>query len=285
MILVTGAGGTVGSELVRQLEKAGAKFRAAFHTEAKAKAAREKGVDAVLIDYQKPETLRAALEGVDKLFLLSNGGQIQFDMETNAVKAAKESGLKHVVKLSVFGAEEEEFLFAKKIHRPIEKAIQKSGLAWTFLRPNGFMQNMANFNGPTIKSQGAFYSSVGEARMSHVDVRDVAAVGVKALTEPGHESKAYTLTGPEGLSYPQMAEKLSKATGRKINYVNLAPDQLKQGLLGAGVPDAYADLLLDLERYYLAEKASAVTRDVRKVTGRDPIKFDQYAKDNASAFA
>jgi uncharacterized protein YbjT (DUF2867 family) len=277
MILVTGAGGTVGSEVVRQLQAAGAKFRAAFHSGAKAEAARAKGVDAVVIDYNRPETLNAALQGVDKLFLLSGGAP---DQEINAVEAAKGAGVKHIVKLSVIGADEEAFSFAK-LHRTAEKAIENSGLAWTFLRPNGFMQNLVTYSGGTIRAQGAFYSSVGDARISHVDVRDIAAVAVKALTEPGHEGSAYTLTGPEALTYDEIAEMIAKASGRGVNYVNLSDADLKQGLLGAGMPEPYADAYLDLMRHYRTGAPAKVTDDVRRVTGSDARTFEDYARDNA----
>ncbi|HEX9162915.1 MAG TPA: SDR family oxidoreductase [Thermoanaerobaculia bacterium] len=283
MILVTGAGGTVGSELVRQLQAAGVPFRAAYNHAEKAKAAKTKGIDAVVIDFNRPETLRDALRGIDKMFLLLGGAPDQTQLELNAVNAAKAAGVKHIVKLSVWGAEGEQFSFAK-IHRPVEKAIEQSGMAWTFLRPNGFMQNMANYNAGSIKSQGAFYGSIGDAKISHVHVKDIAAVALKALTEAGHERKAYTLSGPEALSYSEVAEKLSKAAGREVKYVNLSDEQLKGGMVGAGVPAPYADALIDLNRYYRGNTASEVTSDVKKVTGRDPIRFDQYARENKDAF-
>lgn len=283
MILVTGAGGTVGSEVVSQLQSAGAKFRAAYHSPDKARAAKAKGIDAVVIDYNKPETLRDALHGADKLFLLSAGGDVQIEQETRAIEAAKAAGVKHIVKLSVWGAESEAFSFAK-IHRAAEKAIEKSGLAWTFLRPNGFMQNMENYNAATIKGQGAFYGGIGSTKVSHVHVKDIAAVAVKALTEPGHENKAYSLSGPEALSYDEIAQKISKAAGRDVKYVDLPDDQLRGGMLGAGVPAQYADALIDLNHYYRRNSASRVTDDVKRVTGRAPISFEQYAKESAGAF-
>ena len=276
MILVTGAGGTVGSEVVRQLQAAGAKFRAAYHSASKAEAARAKGIDAVLIDYNRPETLSAAMQGAEKLFLLSNGIPEQ---EINAVNAAKAAGVKHIVKLSVIGAQEEAFSFAK-VHRAIEKAIEGSGLAWTFLRPNGFMQNMVTYSGDSIRAQGAFYSSVGDARIAHVDVRDIAAVAVKALTEAGHEGKAYTLTGPSALTYTEIAEKISSASGRNVSYVNLSDADLKQGLLGSGMPEPYADAYLDLMRHYRTDELAKTTDDVRRVTGRDARTFDEFAKES-----
>lgn len=284
MILVTGAGGTVGSEVVEQLRRAGAKFRAAFHSDEKVKAANAKGIDAVKIDFDRPESLRDALRGVEKVFLLSGSAPNQAEQETNVVKVAKEAGVRHIVKLSVIDADKERFVFGR-IHRAAEKAVEQSGVPWTFLRSNGFMQNFVNYDGETIRSQGAIYGASGDGKVALVDVRDIAAVAVKSLTEPGHEGKTYNLTGPEALSHAQAAEKISKATGKKISYVDLTPDQLKQGMAGAGVPEGYADALLDLHAFYKRGEGSAQANDVKRVTGREPRTFDEYARENASAWA
>ena len=134
-------------------------------------------------------------------------------------KRRRRLGVRHIVKQSVMGAAEEAYSLAN-IHRPVEKAIEGSGLAWTFLRPNSFMQNAVTFMAQTIRAEGAFYSASGQARISHVDVRDIAAVAVMALTAPGHEGKIHTLSGPEALTYDDMADELSKALGRDIRHIS-----------------------------------------------------------------
>lgn len=277
MILITGAGGTVGSEIAKQLEAAGVPFRAAFHTASKATKD-----NSVVIDFNDPASLRAAMQGVDKLFLVANGAN-QVEMETNAVEAAKAAGVKHIVKLSVIRAEEDSYSFAH-VHRAAEKAIEASGLAWTHLRPNGFMQNLHNYMIGTIKDHGAFYSSIGDTKIAHVDVRDIAAVAVKALTEPGHESKAYTLTGPEGLTYDEIASKLTAAAGREIRHVKVGDADVKGGMMQSGAPEAYADAFLDLQRFYRTGAAANATDDIRRVAGREPHTFDDYARDHAQHF-
>ena len=282
MICVTGAGGTVGSEVIKQLKSAKAPFRAAYFSKEKVEAARARGIDAVMIDYNRPETLRVAFQGIDKLFLLGPSAPNQTQLELNVVEAAKAGRVRHIVKLSVWGADQEAFVLAK-VHRSVEKVIESSGIAWTFIRPNGFMQNIVNYMGGTIKSEGAFYSAIGEAKISHVNVHDIAAVAVKTLTEPGHEGKAYTLSGPQALTYADIATELSKVLRRSISHISLSPSDLKTGMLTAGSPEEYADKLLDLERYYREEQASRITNDIKQVTGRDPIRFEQYARDSASS--
>lgn len=282
MILVTGAGGTVGSEVIKQLEAEKVPFRTAYFSKGKADAARARGIDAVRIDYDRPETLRAVFQGSDKLFLLGPSAPNQTQLELNAVEAAKAAGVRHIVKLSVWGAAEEAFAFAR-VHRPVEKAIESSGIAWTFLRPNGFMQNVVTYMGETIKAVGAFYTAVGDAKMSHIDVRDIAGVAVKALTERGHEGKAYTLSGPEALTYAEMASELSQVLGRSVRHISLSPADLKSGFLAAGIPEETAEWLLDLDRYYREGHASRITDDIRQVTGRDPRRFAQYARDFAAS--
>ena len=283
MILVTGAGGTVGSELVKRLSNSGAKFRAAYNSPQKVERAKRDGLDATGIDYAKSNTVAAALKGVDHLFLLSAGGAGQTVAEIGVVSEAKKAGVRHIVKLSVWGADGEAFSFAK-IHRPVERAIEASGLGFTFLQPNGFMQNVDNFFAPTIRTQGAFYMPSRGCRVSHVDVRDIAAVAVKALTGPGHEGKAYRLSGPEGLTYAEIAARLSKAIGKTVNYVDIPDADFKKGAMAAGMPEAYADALLSLIHYYEDDHASQVSPDVERVTGKKPIDFDQFARDHAGAF-
>jgi uncharacterized protein YbjT (DUF2867 family) len=280
MIAVTGAGGTVGSEVVRQLQAAGAPFRAACFSATSAEAARARGLDVVRIDYGRPETLRAGFEGCEVLFLIGPNLLDQTALEIAAVDAAKAAGVRRIIKQSVMGAADEGYSLAH-VHRPVEKAIESSGLAWTFLRPNSFMQNVITFMAPTIRAQSAFYSASGDARVSHVDVRDIAAVAVQALSDPAHEGRAYTLTGPEALTYDEMAAALSTKLGRTITHVSLAPEELRGGMLAEGMPEPIADRMLDLERYFREGRGSVTTEDVKQVTGRDPGSFSAWLGDHA----
>lgn len=283
MILITGAGGTVGGELVKKLRASGTRFRAGYYSAKKTEEAKQAGEDGIAIDFAKPETLRPALEGVDKVFLISGNAPNQTELELNVVSESKKAGVRHIVKSSVWGAESEAFSFAK-VHRPVEKGIEASGMAYTFLRPNGYMQNMSNFYADTIRAQGAFYLPAPGARVSHVDVRDIAAVAARVLTERGHEGKAYDLSGPEALTNSQIAEKLSAATGKKITYVSLSDAEFKKAMIESGAPSAAADAVIELFHYYISGQASRISPAVRQITGHDPISFDQYAKDYVAIF-
>ena len=280
MILVTGSSGTVGTEVLKQLSANGTKVRAAYRSRPPS----TPGVEAARVDLSTGEGLDAAMAGCEAVFLLSGGIPDQTEAEVRGVEAAKRAGVRRLVKLSVMGAEGEDFSFAR-IHRPVERAVESSGMAYTFLRPNGFMQNFVTYDRDAIKATGAFYYPCGEAKISHVDARDIAAVAVAALTARGseHDRKAYTLTGPEALTFGQCAEKLSAAADKTIRYVSPPVEEYRRMLTGAGVPAEYAEQLIDLSRYYVAGKPSRVTTAVRDVTGRDPIRFDQFARENAAA--
>lgn len=144
------------------------------------------------------------------------------------------------------------------------------------------MQNTVTFMSDTIRAESVFYSASGQGRIGHVDVQDLAAVAVKALTEPNHDGKAYTLTGPQALSYDELANELSTALRRPIRHVNLDPSNLKAGMLAQGVLEEIADRLLDLDRFYREGQASGITNDIKQVTGRDPRRFAEYARETAA---
>lgn len=282
MICITGAGGTVGSEVVKHLQSAHQTFRLAYFSHEKAEAARTRGLEAVVIDYNLPDTLKGAFGGCDQLFLLGPNTLDQTVLELNAVEAAKSNGVRHVVKQSVMGAAKESYSLAK-VHRPIEKAIESSGLAWTFLRPNSFMQNVVTFMSETIRSEDVFYSASGDAKISHVDVRDIAAVATQALTGRNHEGRAYTLTGSEALSYDEIAKVLSVELGRTIKHVSLSPSDLQKGMLAEGMPDQLTDRMLDLERYFRENRASYISDDIKLVTGADPRSFRDFLHEAVSS--
>lgn len=282
MILVTGASGTVGSEVLRQLKQAGTPTRAGFNNPENVAKGKAQGQEAVRLDYTDRASVAAAVQGVDKVFLLGANTPTQVEDESRVAEEAKKAGVKHLVKLSVLDADEEGYIFARW-HRAIEKNIDALGLDRTFVRANGFMQNFVTYYGGTIRSQNAFYLPNGDARISHIDVRDLAAVIVATLTKSGHEGQVYEVTGPEALSGNDVAAKLSAALGRKISYVDIPMDAFRQGALGAGMPAFIVDGLADLQRYYVEGKAAHISPDVEKVTGRKPGTFDQFARDCAAA--
>ena len=284
MILVTGAGGTTGREVVRALTQKGGKFRAFFHSEEKARRAAEAGLDAVTGDFEKPETVRRALMGITKIFLLSPGTPDLAAREAAVAAEAKAAGVEHLVKLSVWRASEEGFQFARW-HRQAEKAIESSGIPFTFLRPNSFMQNVVTYFLSGIRDRQAILLPAGQARISAIDVRDIAEVAVRMLSGPGHQGRAYDLSGPESLSYAQVAATLSVVLGKRINYVDVPEAEAGRAMLEQGAPEWMAEAFLDLQRYGRQGLASDVLGSVQQILGRKATSFERFARDHVRAFA
>lgn len=279
MILVTGSGGTVGSEVVKELTKRGAPVRAAYRS----RPPTTPGVQAARVDLTTGEGLDAAVRDVTAVFLLVGEVEDQVAAETRVVEAAQRAGARRIVKLSVLGAETDSYSFAH-IHRAVERFIEASGIAYTFLRPGSFMQNFATYYRDMIVNQDAIYLPLGDAREAHVDARDIARVAAAALTRDGHAGKAYDLLGPAPLGYDEAAAKISAVAGRTIRYVPIADDDYRKTMTGAGVPGPYLDQMLELFRYIRAGKFPKSATAIKNVTGRDPIAFDQFARDYADAW-
>jgi uncharacterized protein YbjT (DUF2867 family) len=287
-ILVTGASGNIGSEVVKQLLSNAPEVstKAAIHSSQNIKKVKyDDRVKIIQIDYNQPETVREALSGVDKLFLLTPDVPNAADLASNVVIEAKKAGIKQIVKQSVMGAALEADVGTMRLHRQAEKFIEQSGIPFTFLRPNEFMQNFINFHSPSIKGNNAFYVPLEDAKVSLVDVRDIAAVAVKSLIdEDKHKNKTYLITGPEALSYHQVAEILSNTTGRKINYVNISDEEAREAMKDIGMSDWLINTVSELSEYFRKGKASEISSAVEEVTGNKPISFSQFAKDYAEAF-
>ena len=283
MILVTGPTGNNGSAIVRELLARGARLRGMVRDIDKARREVPQDVELVQGDLDKPETLGPALEGVEKVMLLSSADARLTERETRLVEAAKETGVRHVAKFSVIGAGDAEPVGFGRWHGPVEAAIRNSGLSWTFLRPNVFMDNLLWFSS-SIKEDGTFRLPLAQAAVSVVDTRDIASVAARVLTEEGHEGKAYTVTGPQALSYGRMAEILSAATGRTVRYVAISLAEHHARLVAAGMPAAYADAEVSLDGA-LANGFGHETSDaVSAVLGRSARTFEAFASDHAAAF-
>jgi uncharacterized protein YbjT (DUF2867 family) len=283
MILVTGATGNIGAELARQLSGGKQRVRAFVRNRSHARAIAHLGLELVEGDFNKPETFLPALDNVDRLFLLIPSSSAVEQQQRNFVDAAKRANVRHIVKLSQLAADEHAPGRFQRYHGAIEKLILKSGMAYTFLRPNLFMQGLLNFRS-TISAQGTFYAPAGNARVSVVDVRDIAATAAKALTESGHEGQIYDLTGPEPLTHAEMAAQLSQALGKSVEFVDISPEVMRQALLSLGMPVWQAYGLVEDYDHYRRGEAAAVTSTVRDLTGREATSFSQFARDYAARF-
>ena len=281
MILVTGATGTVGSEVVEQLLAAGHPVRVLTrHPEKAARYA--SSVEIAQGDLANPESLTAAFAGVDKAFLLATGPELA-KLEGHAIEVAKKAGVKHLVKLSAAGAELDPGIAIGRWHRESEKNLEESGMAWTILRPGAFDSNALAW-AAAIKDKGMVFHVTGNGKGTPIDPRDIAAVAVAALTTPGHEGKIYELTGPEALTTAEMVAKISKALGKPIQAIDAPEAAARSGMLAQGMPLVMVEAILELMALVRAGYRDKPTAVVEEVLGRPARTFDAWLQEHVTAF-
>ena len=277
MILVIGGRSKIGAALIGDLLARGQPVRALVRTGESA-GTLPAGAEAVTGDLADEGSLVTAMEGVEKVFLLSSPHSQAVSWHRNAIDAARRTQVQLLVRSSILGADREspaEFITA---HTVSDRYLEDSGLPHVIVRPNLFLQNIPESTIPSIDASGTLYLDAGEARISMVDTRDVAAVAAAVLTQPGHAGAHYDVTGPEALSYADVAAKLTSAIRRRISYVAAPDDTVREALLGAGLNEWFATALVGLYQDYRRSGtdgyAARVTSTVERLTGRPPRSLD-----------
>ena len=277
MILVIGGRSKIGAALIGDLLARGERVRALVRA-GEAAGTLPAGAEAVTGDLADEGSLVTAMEGVEKVFLLSSPHSQAVSWHRNAIDAARRTQVQLLVRSSILGADREspaEFITA---HTVSDRYLEDSGLPHVIVRPNLFLQNIPESTIPSIDASGTLYLDAGEARISMVDTRDVAAVAAAVLTQPGHAGAHYDVTGPEALSYADVAAKLTNAMRRRISYVAAPDDTVREALLGAGLNEWFATALVGLYQDYRRSGtdgyAARVTSTVERLTGRPPRSLD-----------
>lgn len=278
--LVIGATGTVGSAIVRQLAGQKQPVRAATRRP-EAYEAPHAHVDAVAFEYTNASTYAPALEGAERIFMLAPPDMQAYGHLVPFLDAAADAGVKQVVLMTAMGVEHAP---PEVPLRQAELHLQELDVAATIVRPGWFMQNFLTYWRGMIESDGIMRLPAGNAATSFVDARDIAAVSVAALTEAGHAGHAYTVTGPEALTYHEAAEVLSEAWSRDIRYEPVSDETAFALFTSAGLDADYAEMLVGLFQGVRAGQAAAVSPDVEQVTGRPPHALHQFASDMTDAW-
>jgi uncharacterized protein YbjT (DUF2867 family) len=278
MILVTGATGHVGKELVQQLFQTGKPVRVLTRDERKV-AHLDQTIERAVGDFDHAETLDRAMQGVERLFLVTD----ETRHDQNAIEAAKRSGVQHVVKLSTKEVLWPDLLPIGKWNLEREQLIQDSGLHWTFLRPGQFSTNALVWANSVKKANTVFFPG-GKGRSAPIDPYDIAAVAAHALTEPGHEGQSYLLAGPELLTTAQQVDILGKVLGKPLRYVNVPLFIARVFMLRAGMKPELADGLVKLARVVRTGKMEQLTSTVQDVTGQAPRSFETWCRNQIAVF-
>jgi len=283
MILITGATGRVGGATLRQLTNRGLAVRALVRSSEKAALVASPLVETVIGDLAQPRSLEAALDGVTAALLVSPLDPRQVELQGNFIDAARRAGRVHVVKISGLGTALGSPVRSGHWHAQTETYLADSGLPFTHLRPPFFMQNILRF-APAIRANGAFVGSLKQGKVAMIDVDDIAAVAATALTTSAHAGKAYALTGPEALSYPDVAERLSRVLGRTVVYQDVPLETMRQRLLASGMPVWHVDVQVDFSTALSAGHAAIVTNTVEAVTGTPARTFEQFIREHVELF-
>jgi uncharacterized protein YbjT (DUF2867 family) len=285
-VLVVGATGNIGKEIVTLLAReSGVRVVVGSRDAAKARDQFQSSpeVHAVELDANRPETLQPALQGVDTVILVNPMSPAMGQQCRTLAKAAREAGVKHLVRSSLIGTGEPEPIIEAEWHGEADQAIADSGIPFTLLRPNQYFQNFISArNAQTIRGEGTLALPLGMSRVSNIDTRDIAEIAVRVAVAAGseHHGKAYVLTGPEASTMTEVAQAIGDALGKSVRYAAADPEAFRQRLLGAGLPAAIVDGIAGWFAYCRAGRAERVTADAEKLLGRKPRTLRQFAQDH-----
>jgi uncharacterized protein YbjT (DUF2867 family) len=283
-ILVTGATGNVGSAVLGNLGTTDVNLRTLAHDEAKAQSIKDRGVEVVVGDFLEPETLIPALQGVSTVLLITPIHPEQVTQASNVIKAAKESGNDpRIVRLSVHQASHEAPSRNSRQHAQIEDELISSGLPYTLLRPQSFMQNTL-VTARTVASEGKIYQPFKDGKLGMIDAWDIGEVAAKVLTEEGHEGAVYTLTGPAAISFYEVAEVLSEVLGKEVRYVDISLEDAKRAMLNMGLSEWRADVLIEYAKAHSEGYSDFTTEDVEQLTGHPATSYKEFATDFERVF-
>ena len=277
--LVLGGSGTVGSSIVDSLVHEGRRVRATTHR--KSAVGERDGLTRVYLDLANGEGTEQAFAGVQRAFIMAPPGFAnQHAIVSPLIAEAKRRKLEKVVLMTAMGANAGDTPF-----RRAEIELEKSGVRYNIIRPNWFMQNFSTAWVSGIRDEGKIRLPAGRAKTSFIDARDVAAVAARLLASDDQNNRDYDLTGPEAIDHDTVARILSEASGRTIVYEDIDPSILRQGLISAGLPADYIEFLLVILGFLKLGYAERTTDAVVRLLGREPIRFEQYARDYRAAWA
>ncbi len=280
-ILITGATGHNGSEILRQLSARGVPARAMTRNPDEAPDLPQ--VEWVAGGFDDPASLAAAMQGIDKAFIVMPVSP-KIDAWVEAfITAARQAGVRHIIKFSGFGARTDSPSEIIRLHGASDERVRSSGLDWTLLQPNSFFQNILG-SIATIQAENRFYLPMKDGSQSMIDIRDIAEVAVAVLTQDGHENQTYRLSGPEALNFHQVAQVLSEVLGREIQYVDVPPEAARQSMLEMGMPEWTAGALAEILSVFAEGGYDEVTSTVEDVTGHAPRSFRQFVEDHRALF-
>ena len=282
-ILVVGATGTVGKPVVDMLVEKDARVRVLVHTPRKKQMFENMKVSVYFGDVDHLETLVEPLNGVEKLFIALPSSENQEEREINLINAAIRSGVEHIVKISIMGATLDSLISIARKHYLIEERLWGSGINYTILRPNYYMQNFLK-DAETIRNKNQITTAIGSAEISMIDARDVAKVAVESLLNPSHEKQTYLLTGTEAITFKDAADVFTDLFDRHVELKNVSPEEYRKRMLGAGYPLWYANDVMHIAREFNDGVGEVVSPRFEIIMGEKPRTFRDFVKDYIEEF-